>query len=168
MKRIAEVVASAVLFAIVFSVSITEQTSASIVEPAQAQLPNPVRQLPGLESLTFFESSTGLGIRQFTFAAAGSELIERRPDPLSASNNDFQGSAPMCISPPELYDVSYSDADGTANPDGRYVTIECTHACEVCTSLNIAQVNLNFGGGRVEFFNQVASFVALGGRAQPA
>src|SRR5262249_13553524 len=44
----------------------------------------------------------------------------------------------------------------------------CTHACEVCTSLNIAQVNLNFGGGRVEFFNQVASFVALGGRAQPA
>ena len=168
MKRIAAVLASSLLFAIVFSTSITEQMSASIMEPAQAQVPSPVRQLPGLQSLTFFESTTGLGIRQFTFAAAASELNQRRPDPLSASNNDFQGSPAIGTNPAELYDVFYSDTDGTPNPEGRYVTIECQHACEVCTSLNIAQVNLNFAGGRVEFFNQVASFVTLGSGAQPA
>jgi hypothetical protein len=143
--------------------------AASAAPPAQTQLPDPILLLPGLDTITCYEQSTGLGIRPFTFPRGGTALGERRAGSLGAANNDFIGSAASSGgTPAEFYDVFYSNADGVPELDGRYLTIECTHDCSVCTSLNITQVNLNFMDGRVEYFNQVASVVALGSRAQPA
>ncbi|HWP45272.1 MAG TPA: BACON domain-containing protein, partial [Blastocatellia bacterium] len=128
---------------------------------ALSQTPDPVRRLPGLQSLTFYERTGGTAPNPFTFAAGGPELAQRLPSPLGPANSDFRGTTR------EFYDVFYSDQDGTFNPDGRYVSIECVFD-QQDGALNIAEVSLNFVGGRVENFNRLASFLALGSTAAPA
>jgi hypothetical protein len=72
----------------------------------------PVRQLPGLESITFWERSGGTDPTPFTFAVDSAVLTTRLEDPLTTSNRDIVGV------PTEFYDVFYSDGEGAFDVDG--------------------------------------------------
>lgn len=65
---------------------------------------------------------------------------------LSAGNTDFNG----------LY---YSDADGTLNPLGDFISIQASFMSNSSSGLNIDSVRLNFLGGVTEFASVVPSFV---------
>lgn len=126
--------------------------------PAQAV---PIMDLPDLDSITIYERSTAGGPDPYVFAPASAEILQRRADPLSAANSDFVGT------PGEFYDVFYSDADGTANTLGEYLTIEALFDNPADGALNIAAVLLNFAGGITEGASVVASFAAFGPFAFP-
>lgn len=126
--------------------------------PAQAV---PIVDLPDLDSITVFERSTAGGPDAYVFLPDAPEILQRRSDPLSALNNDFVGT------PGEFYDVFYSDADGTLNTLGEFLTIETLFDNPADGALNIAEVFLNFAGGITESANVVASFAAFGPFAFP-
>jgi len=121
----------------------------------------PIRLIPNLVSITFWERTGGSGPKAIGFGANSGQLMTRRSDPLGSSNRDFVGSST------EFYDVFYSDVDGSFDPDGQFVTIEAVwnHGLPLGGGLNIAEVQLNFSGGSKEFANRVASFAALGDNA---
>lgn len=121
----------------------------------------PIRSIPGLQSITFFESTSSTDLHSFVVNDA--RLQTRVPDPLNASNADFIG-----VPGEEFYDVYYSDADGIFNVDGPYVSIEAVfnHALPWGGGLNIAEVQLD--KLQPEFGNVVSSFVALGDNADPS
>jgi hypothetical protein len=123
----------------------------------------PVRTLPGLVSITFFERSGGAVPTPFTFGVASTELTTRLGDPLSDSNSDFNGVQT------EFYDVFYSNGNGTLNLDGEFVTIEGAFgfALPAGGGLNIAEMALNFSSSPAVTGNFVSSFVALGDNAFP-
>jgi len=122
----------------------------------------PVRQIPNLTSITFYETTGGTAA--FTFAVNSPQLTTRLSDPLGAGNNDISGAVT------EFYDVFYSDADGTFNPNGQFLTIEGVFMLGLPDGggLNLAEISLNFAGGAPpEFGSFVASSVALGDNAIP-
>jgi hypothetical protein len=82
---------------------------------------------------------------------------------LNAINNDFQGV------PTEVYDVFYSNANGTVNPSGNYVTIEGRFAgTNGGGGMNIAAVDLLIGPTLMPCRADIlASFVGLGGNYIP-
>lgn len=118
----------------------------------------PIRLIPGLTSITFWES-TFAAPTQHTFAKAGPQLTNQISTlgPL----NDFEG-----VSGAEVYDVFYSNWNGTPNLNGEFVTIEAVWNVGAPSGggLNIARVDFN---GTGQFANSVASFVALGNNAMP-
>lgn len=124
----------------------------------------PVRSIPGLASITFWERTGGSAPTPSTFAVSGTQLTTRLGDPLGVSNNDIQGVAGL-----EFYDVFYSNTDGSFNLDGEFLTIEGTFPVPLPAGggLNLAEIGLNFSAAPVEFGNFVASFVALGDNAIP-
>lgn len=121
----------------------------------------PVRMLPGLLSITFYERTGGAAPDAFTFLVDGPELTVRLADPLGAGNFDIDGATS------EFYDVYYSDQDGNVDIDGRYLTISGVfgQALPSGGGLNLAEIGLNFEGDRTEFGNYVASYAALGDNA---
>lgn len=121
----------------------------------------PIIDLPDLDSITVFERSTPGGPDAHVFSPAAPQILQRRADPLSAANNDFAGA------PNEFYDVFYSDADGTLNTLGEFLTIEALFDDPTDGALNVAEVLLNFAGGITETANVVASFAAFGPFASP-
>lgn len=124
----------------------------------------PVRSIPGLASITFFERTGGTTPNPYTFAVDGPELTARLPDPLGgASNYDISGAST------EYYDVYYSDADGAFNLDGEYLSIEGVflQGPPAGGGLNLAEISLNYTSSPVEYGNFVASFVALGENSAP-
>ena len=121
----------------------------------------PLRELPQLSSITFWErtaSDPNTGFFQYTFDTNSSALLERLPT-LSANQNDFEGVVGR-----ELYDVFYSDADGTADANGEYVTIEAVYdaASPAGGGLNISEVVFNFAGAPARNADFLASFHGLG------
>ena len=122
-----------------------------------------VRLIPNLTSITFYERTGGVAPTPFTFAINSPPLTTRLGDPLSASNSDIPGAAT------EFYDVFYSDADGTFNPNGQFLTIEGVFLVGLPEGggLNLAEISLNFTSAPPEFGSFVASFVALGDNAIP-
>jgi len=116
-----------------------------------------VRDIPGLESITFFERSGGTFPTGYEFLIDDPELLERLPS-LSAASNDFSGVST------EFYDVFLSDSDGSLNEDGEFVTIEGVFefGLPLGGGLNIAEMQLNFDDGSAELGNVVASFNLLG------
>ncbi|RMF78049.1 MAG: PEP-CTERM sorting domain-containing protein [Nitrospirae bacterium] len=121
----------------------------------------PLRTLPGLTSVTFWEVTNSL--RGITYPPTDPRLTAVRSDPLGPANQDFEGAAT------EYYDVFYSDADGNFNADGAYVTVTATFdfGYPAGGGLNIAEVELAFDDGTTEHADRVASFVALGDNAIP-
>lgn len=95
----------------------------------------PLRTLPNLVSVTFYEATSGNTAH--TFAPNSSEMTNRLANPLGSTNNDFIGA------PNEFYDVFYSDSDGTFNLDGGYITIDGIYTGS-SSGLNIAEVELLF------------------------
>jgi hypothetical protein len=123
----------------------------------------PVKELPNLESITFFERTGGVAPDPFTFSVDGPELTVRLDDPLAIGNFDISGATG------EFYDVYYSDEHGEFQLDGSYLTISGTfgQALPAGGGLNLAEIALNFTDATVEYGNYVASSVALGDNAVP-
>lgn len=123
----------------------------------------PVRKIPGLKSITYYERSGGTAPTEYTFTLDGPEMTTFIPT-LTDASHDIKGVTS------EFYDVYYSDADGKFELDGRYLTISGVfgNALPAGGGLNLAEIVLNYEGGTKEFGNYVASFKALGDNAAPA
>lgn len=116
---------------------------------------SPIQTLTGLTSITFYERTTSLFTH--TINASSAQILQRRADPLIFTGNaDFWGTSE------ELYDVFYSDADGSLNTLGAYITVEAIFNNAAGGGLNLSEVQLNFSGGGTEFANVVSSHVAIG------
>jgi hypothetical protein len=120
----------------------------------------PIRDIPGLTSITFWESTGALPTSP-SFLVSGSQLSTKLSGTLSSTNRDFEG-----VTGGEFYDVFYSDWSGTPNPSGQFVTVEAVSRAGAPSGggLNIARVDFN---GTGKFASSVASFVALGNNAMP-
>lgn len=121
----------------------------------------PVRMLPGLLSITFYERTGGTEPDAFTFLVDGLELTVRLADPLALGNFDIDGATG------EFYDVYYSDEQGNFELDGRYLTISGVFGQTLPAGggLNLAEIGLNFADATTEFGNYVASHQILGDNA---
>ena len=126
-------------------------------------VPTPVKDLPGLESITFHERTGGTEPTPYTFTVDGAELTVRLDDPLTLDSHDIPGAST------EYYDVYYSDETGGFQLDGSYLTISGVfeHALPAGGGLNLAEIGLNFTDASTEYGNYVASYVALGDNAHP-
>jgi hypothetical protein len=124
----------------------------------------PVRALPGLTSISFYERTGGTEPTEYEFAINGPELTVRLSDPLSDSNRDIPGATS------EFYDVYYSDELGVFDIDGSYLTISGVFEMSLPAGggLNLAEIGLHYTDASVEYGNYVASHVALGDNAEPA
>ena len=129
--------------------------------PVPEDMPIPVHDIPGLQSITFYET-TGQ-VTEYTFTIDGPELNQQLPDPLSQANRDIQGTGV------EFYDVYYSQEDGTFNPDGSYLTIAGSFGAKLPAGggLNLAEISLNYADNSVEFGSFLASFQGLGDNYVP-
>jgi hypothetical protein len=118
----------------------------------------PVRLIPGLVGITFYERTGGTAPNAYPFTKDGPELTVRLPDPLTDASHDIPGAMS------EFYDVYYSDADGNFELDGSYLTISGTfeQTLPAGGGLNLAEIGLEYEGAPTEFGNYVASYVALG------
>lgn len=127
----------------------------------EGEMTYPVRMLPGLLSITFYERTGGTEPDAFTFDVDGAELTVRLNDPLAVGNFDIDGATG------EFYDFYYSDENGEFELDGRYLTISGVfgQALPAGGGLNLAEIGLNFDDATTEFGNYVASFVILGDNA---
>jgi hypothetical protein len=125
----------------------------------------PVRQIPGLASVTYHERTGGSAPVAQTFLIDDPRMTTRLADPLSISNNDFAG-----VPDKEFYDGFYSDVDGTPNADGELLTIEGVFSATAPAggALNLAEIALNDTGGATEYGLYVATFLARGDNAAPA
>jgi hypothetical protein len=123
--------------------------------------PIPVHEIPGLESITFYET-TGQ-VTEYTFLVDGPELSNLLVDPLSSENRDIQGTSV------EFYDVYYSDVGGVFDPDGSYLTIAGAFGAKLPAGggLNLAEISLNYADDSVEFGSFLASFQGLGDNYAP-
>jgi hypothetical protein len=122
----------------------------------------PVRKIPGLKSITYYERSGGTMPTAYTYTIDGPEMTKFIPV-LSDSAYDIKGVDS------EFYDVYYSNAAGEFELDGRYLTISgvFNYALPAGGGLNLAEIVLNYESGTKEFGNYVASFKTLGDNAAP-
>jgi len=122
----------------------------------------PVRKIPGLKSITYYERSGGTAPTAYTFTVDGPQMTARIPT-LSDTAHDIKGVTS------EFYDVYYSNAAGDFELDGRYLTISGVFEYKLPAGggLNLAEIVLNFEGDKKEFGNYVASFLAIGDNAAP-
>jgi hypothetical protein len=123
----------------------------------------PFRRMANMESITFFERTGESFPNAHTFTKDDHRLLSRIGSALTSANAEFVGVVNQ-----EFFDVFYSDAQGNADPDGQFVTIEATFDNEMDSALNIAAVQVNFANRPPILFNRVASFAALGSTAIPA
>jgi len=123
----------------------------------------PVHEIPGLESITFYERTGGSEPTAYTFTVLGPELTTELADPLGNANRDIEGTSV------EFYDVHYSDIDGNFDIDGSYLTIAGSFGAALPSGggLNLAEISLNYADDSVEFGSFLASFVALGDKLPP-
>jgi hypothetical protein len=112
-----------------------------------------LRTLPGLQSVTIYETTFGTVANTYDPNAA--QVTTRLPDPLSGSNTDFTFFAD------EYYDVFYSDSGGAFDADGEFLTVEGVWRNQSLLNggMNIAEVQLTFAGPTNDFGDFVASFV---------
>ncbi len=117
----------------------------------------PCERLTGLQDI-----EVALPGRSALFPVGSPLLLARLPDPLTFPPPDFIGSDPS-----EKGDIFYSDADGTPNQDGSFVTLESvyTRTAPALGGLNVSDVQLRFAT-RTESASTVTSFVAMGDNAE--
>jgi hypothetical protein len=125
---------------------------------AEASKGIPVRTIPGLKSITYYETS-GV-VNSYEFLVGGPEMTAKIAT-LSESQHDIKGVDT------EYYDVYYSDDAGNFDIDGKYLTIAGAYgyALPAGGGLNLAEISLNYEGKPAEYGNYVASFVAVGDNA---
>jgi hypothetical protein len=127
-------------------------------EDAPMVVEKPVRTLPGLLGINFWERTGGNGPTKYAFTVDGPELTTHLPDPMSNSSHDIPGA------PGEFYDVYYSDRNGVFDIDGAYLTISGVYLSGLPHGggLNLAEIELVLAAGTSEYGNEVASYIALG------
>src|SRR5262245_23668716 len=112
--------------------------------------------LPGVASITVWEDTRFVltdPLNEVTLAVTDSRLSTRLTT-LDASNNDFTSVVG------EFYDFFFSNADGTANSAGAFLTIEARFNPPMPSNGgNISRVDLRFLDSHTEFANLVSSFV---------
>lgn len=142
--------------------SVDSSPAFDVAEDA-APTTHPVRMIPGLESITYYERSGGTAPTAYTFAIDGPEMTTFIAT-LSDTAHDIKGVSS------EFYDVYYSNEAGDFELDGRYLTISGVfgYALPAGGGLNLAEIVLNYKTGTKEYGNYVASFKALGDNAAPA
>lgn len=118
----------------------------------------PVRKIPGLSSISFYERTGGTEPTEYNFAIDGAELTVRLDDPLGTNGFDIPGASS------EYYDVYYSNEDGSFNLDGSYLTISGVFelALPAGGGLNLAEIGLHYTDAATEFGNYLASYKVLG------
>lgn len=110
----------------------------------------PIRTNSAFDEVLIFEGSGG--ILQNSFATSSSALATELVGNLGASNRDFAGLST------EHYDVFYSNADGTFNLDGEFITIQAMYSGS-SSGLNVNDVQLRLGGNFVQRATSVSAFV---------
>ncbi|QNN23879.1 hypothetical protein HED60_16920 [Planctomycetales bacterium ZRK34] len=120
----------------------------------------PIRSLDGLNAVIFYERTGGSAPSARSFDPNDDRLITRFVT-LDAANRDFFGT------PTESYDVFYSDANGTLNPDGMYLTIEALYPGPG-GGFNIAEVELVYGNGTREYASVVTDYNVVGAEGSAA
>lgn len=123
----------------------------------------PIASLSGLSTVTIFERTAGSSPIGYDFAANSSQLTNRLTDPLGIFNNDISTAAF------EYYDIYYSNADGSVNANGSFVTVDALYDTTTPTNggLNVAEIQLTFGNGSTRLAKGVSSFLRLGGNSDP-
>jgi hypothetical protein len=121
----------------------------------------PIATLPGLVQVTVYERSLAGGPTAFSFAPNSAPILQRLPV-VDGVTNDFAGFTT------EYYDLYYSDADGTPDPDGMYLTVDGLFGLTSDAGYNIAEVVLDFGVGGTEFASEFTRVNSLGSFALPA
>jgi hypothetical protein len=116
----------------------------------------PIRSFPNIVSVTFWERTGGTAPVAHGFLVGSDALENRIPGGLGSGKNDFTGTVA------EFYDVFYSDADGTANLNGEYVSVEASFPA-AGSGLNLAEVELHFAGGATRFADFVPPVVGFVG-----
>jgi len=122
-----------------------------------------------IESITVYEM-TGVNV-SYWFAINDPRLITKI-ESLGESNYDFSfGPSPTT---PEVYDLYISDSEGTPNPNGMYLTIDCfrnLYATGTGAAHNIDAVSLDFTDGThlwaTEVTNHILGYEQLLTIAQP-
>lgn len=120
--------------------ALTLALAASLAAPASAM---PLQDIPGLTNIRVWEITFATLATDF---APGSAALGRIAGNLGAGAND------ITYYPGEYYDVFYSNADGSANPAGAYLTIEGVWRAGSLTpygGMNINQVELTVNGNTV-------------------
>lgn len=121
----------------------------------------PLISFPDLTSITFYEQSGA--IAPHTFGVNDVALTTQLPGQLNSGNRDFEGVADR-----EFYDVFYSDADGTFNTNGGFVSVECRYDFSSGGgALNINEVEFNFGSGYSMYGCYVTSYESNGSTYVP-
>jgi len=111
----------------------------------------PIQTLPGLVAIRFLEVSGTTNT--FSFSPNDARLTTRLVGTgLNAFTADFLGT------PVELYDVFYSNSAGVLAANGEFITIEATYRVANGAGMNIAEVNLDFGGLGTLNANAVTAF----------
>lgn len=109
----------------------------------------------GYKQVIFLEG-TGV-VTTPTFGINSTQMNTQLANPLSFTNSDFSGLTN------ENYDVFYSNANGTFNALGDYITIEARFTGTTGGGgLNIGSVILDYGSGVTQRANLLASYVGLG------
>lgn len=118
----------------------------------------PVREIPGLVSITFYERTGGTEPTPYDFTVDGPELTVRLDDPLGVNGADITGATA------EYYDVYYSNEDGSFNLDGSYLTISGVYPQPLPAGggLNLAEIGLHYDDSATEYGNYLASYQVLG------
>lgn len=114
----------------------------------------PIRSLGGLVSIIFYERTGGSAPTAHVFVPDDDRILSRFIT-LDAANRDFFGTST------ESYDVFYSDADGTLNPDGMYLTIQALYPGPGAGH-NLAEAELVFDTDAREFASVVTASNAVG------
>lgn len=115
----------------------------------------PVRKIPGLVSITYYETSGT--VSSYKFDVNGPEMSAKLAT-VDETTHDIKGVDT------EFYDVYYSDENGNFDIDGAYLTIAGVfgYALPAGGGLNLAEISLDYSGKPAEFGNYVASAVYLG------
>ena len=105
-----------------------------------------MRKIPGLESITYYETSGD--IHSYEFTVDGPEMTAKLAA-LSEDAHDIKGVDT------EFYDVYYSDKDGNFVLDAPYLTIAGVFGYPLPAGggLNLAEISLNYQGKPAEFSN---------------
>lgn len=132
--------------------------------PALAAQAAPIRSLANLSGISIFESSGGTAHLFYLIGnpIGDAALNVRLDDRLSGNNSDYWSPAN------EFYDFYFSDADGSFNVDGAFLTISAVYDNDLDSGLNINGARLEFSDGTLEYADSVASFVGLGSAPFPA
>jgi beta-propeller repeat-containing protein len=130
----------------------------------QTQHPLPLRRLVGLEEIRVW---LGPNTVDYTFEPNQLAMTERRA---TLDFSSFDMRPPALEGRAQVYDLFYSDAEGTRDIDGGYLTIEAVSnsQAEGAGGGNVAEVGLRFSGHTTfDYGKVVSSSVTLGSNADP-